>query len=132
MAAIMPWLPITVQHDCKPNPVWSPYYPGKIDLHEKNFYELLREGVVTIYWYNCGVRKEKQITANVEFVSDTVEFTECMETEGTTGHGYVWEHNDRNAGEGNMKTIVGWSTYRHANPDLKSEFATEWRERCGI
>jgi hypothetical protein len=121
----MPWLPSTVQSEVAPNPNWYPFYPPPVDLREKDFANELDNGVVAVYYYNCGVRKEKFITsnwrhliqANVELVKESL----------AAGTGFITEENRTKAGEQRMKSIVGWSSAQQANPDYKSELANEWR-----
>lgn len=124
----MPWLPNTVEHKVAPNPNWYPFYPPPVDLSKNGFAEELNNGVVAVYYYNCGVRVQKFITSNwrhliqadVELVSERIH--------NNTGAGYVTEENRTKAGEQRMKAIVGWSSETRANPDYKSEFAAEWRK----
>ncbi|MHA1287419.1 MAG: hypothetical protein ACTSPB_08450 [Candidatus Thorarchaeota archaeon] len=128
-AMIMPWLPLTVGYDNSTAPGWGKNYPPAVNLKD-DFYDALHSGVVTLYYYNCGVRQEKKVTANYRFRSDEVSFTTFEDSNGkrTTGAGYLTEDNRVNAGEAKFKSICGWTAEGIANPDLKSEVAAEWRK----
>ena len=122
----MPWLPNTVQHDVAPNPNWYPFYPAPVDLDEKDFAKELDNGVVAVYYYNCGVRKVKYITSNWKhLIQDNVELVKAF---AANGAGYITEENRTKAGESRTKTIVGWSSAQQANPDHKSDLANKWRK----
>lgn len=123
--AVMPWLPLTVQHDYSPNPNWNPYYPPSIDLTENGFYEALSTGVVTVYYYNCGIRCTKEATSNVAYAKNDVTLLDLEDEPNTV---YIFEDNRVPSGEATMRCIVGWTSVDKASPDGKSELATEWRK----
>ena len=127
-AMIMPWLPLTVGYENSTAPSWSKNYPPAVELDD-TFYNELENGAVTLFYYNCGVRQEKKVTANYRFRSDEVSFATLLDSDGKrSGSGYVTEDNRVNSGETKFKSICGWTSDNLANPNLKSEVAAEWRK----
>jgi len=128
-AMTMPWLPLTVGYDNSCNPNWNKYYPPAVKLDD-NFHDALYNGVVTLYYYNCGIRQEKNVTSNYRFRSDDVGFSTFKNSDGkkAAGAGYIIEDNIVKAGETRFKSICGWTSEDRACPDLKSEVAAEWRK----
>ena len=145
----MPWLPYTVQHDSYPNPAWGPYYPPSVDMTENDgaFYTALENGVVTVYYYNCGRRLEQKWTSNPKFVTKGSGFftklwnlldikqipekdkVELVNFEDQRSQIHVTEDNLLAAGEAKFKVIVGWHfDSTSCYPDNKSEVAEKWRK----
>jgi len=124
---LMSWLPITVKHDSSPNPNWYPYYPPTVDLNDERFTDSLENDIVAIYYYNCGVRKVKYITSNWQnVIHSDIELVPLGNFTGDkTGHGVLWEDNERRSGESSCKSIVGWWSSKHAEPNSKSDFANK-------
>jgi hypothetical protein len=123
----MPWFPMTLQQTSGTAPSWSGFQPPTVDASDHGFYEELENGIVSIFYYNCGVRQEKFVTSNWRYLfHDNAELiTPNKENSGTL---YLTEENRVPSGETSFKGVVGWASKNKANPDLKSKFAAEWKK----